>query len=222
VTYFFNSSGGHTENIENVWIGSRPEPWLRGVPDPYDNAGGDPYHRWGYNLTVGGAASRLGRLVKGRLVGVQVTKHGVSPRILTADVVGTRGRSHVTGTDVQRVFGLYTTYAAFTTISSAAGSRPAKAVRLAAGDRAPQGAQAVVALVPLVRELLAGVPMLQGSVFPGRRGDGFDVQSRGGHGWHTVSHSQLGSGGSYAVDVPGPGTYRILYRGLAGPAVTVS
>ena len=25
VTYFFNSSGGHTENIENVWAGSTPE-----------------------------------------------------------------------------------------------------------------------------------------------------------------------------------------------------
>ena len=39
--------GGYTENIENVWPGATPEPWLRGVPDPYDAAGDDPYHRWG-------------------------------------------------------------------------------------------------------------------------------------------------------------------------------
>ena len=36
VTYFFSTSGGETENIENVWIGSQPAPYLRGVKDPYD------------------------------------------------------------------------------------------------------------------------------------------------------------------------------------------
>ena len=45
-TYFFASSGGYTGTVQNVWIGSNPEPWLRGVPDPYDNAGGNPYYRW--------------------------------------------------------------------------------------------------------------------------------------------------------------------------------
>ena len=36
ITYFFASSGGMTENIENSFLGSAPEPWLRGVPDPYE------------------------------------------------------------------------------------------------------------------------------------------------------------------------------------------
>src|SRR6202451_285118 len=31
VTYFFASSGGHTESIQNVWAGATPEPWLVGV-----------------------------------------------------------------------------------------------------------------------------------------------------------------------------------------------
>ena len=35
VAYFFSTSGGHTENIENVWGGS-PVPYLKGVSDPYD------------------------------------------------------------------------------------------------------------------------------------------------------------------------------------------
>ena len=93
VTYFFNSSGGHTENIENVWPGATPEPWLRGVPDPYDGADGDPYHRWGSQMTTAAAAAKLGSFVKGSLLGIRVTKHGASPRILTAQVVGTRGAS---------------------------------------------------------------------------------------------------------------------------------
>ena len=89
VTYFSSSSGGHTENIENVWPGSTPEPWLRGVPDPYDSAGGNPYYRWGRDLTLASASAQLGRLVKGTLIGITVVKHGSSPRILTASIVGT-------------------------------------------------------------------------------------------------------------------------------------
>jgi hypothetical protein len=41
VTYFFASSGGYTESIQNVWPSATPEPWLTGVPGPYDSAGED-------------------------------------------------------------------------------------------------------------------------------------------------------------------------------------
>ena len=39
------SSGGHTENNENVWGGSAL-PYLRGVNDRYDGVAGNPYHEW--------------------------------------------------------------------------------------------------------------------------------------------------------------------------------
>ncbi|MGH2894925.1 MAG: SpoIID/LytB domain-containing protein [Solirubrobacteraceae bacterium] len=118
VTYFFASSGGHTESIQNVWAGATPEPWLRGVADPYDNAGQDPYHRWGSQMSLAAAARKLGRLVKGSLVGIAVSRHGVSPRIIQAQIVGTRGTTTVTGTQLQSLFGLYTTWVAFTTITT--------------------------------------------------------------------------------------------------------
>jgi stage II sporulation protein D len=118
VTYFFSSSGGYTEDVENVWPGASAEPWLRGVPDPYDNAGGDPYHRWGSQMSLAAAASKLARLVPGRLMGIAVTRHGVSPRILQASVVGSRGAVAVTGDQLQSALGLATTYATFTTIST--------------------------------------------------------------------------------------------------------
>ena len=38
VTYFFSTSGGRTENVENSFIGATPRPWLRSVEDPYDDA----------------------------------------------------------------------------------------------------------------------------------------------------------------------------------------
>ena len=118
VTYFFASSGGYTESIQNVWSGATPEPWLRGVPDPYDNAGSDPYHSWGSQMSLAAASRRLGRLVKGSLVGIAVTRHGVSPRIMQAQVVGTRGTSTVTGSQLQSIFGLADTWASFTTITT--------------------------------------------------------------------------------------------------------
>ena len=34
VAYFFSTSGGHTENIENVWGGS-PVPYLKGVSEAH-------------------------------------------------------------------------------------------------------------------------------------------------------------------------------------------
>lgn len=122
ITYFFSSSGGHTESIQNVWPGATPEPWLRGVSDPYDGAGHNPYHRWGYEMSVAAATQKLGALVKGGLIGIAVTKTGVSPRILEASVVGTRGHTNVSGATLQQIFGLRTTYAAFETISTTAGS----------------------------------------------------------------------------------------------------
>ena len=118
VTYFFASSGGYTESIQNVWAGATPEPWLRGVPDPYDNVGQNPYHSWGSQMSLAAAGRKLGRLVKGSLVGIAVTRHGVSPRIVEAQIVGTRGTSTVSGAQLQGIFGLDDTWATFTSITT--------------------------------------------------------------------------------------------------------
>ena len=106
ITYFFSSSGGHTENVEDAWPGAAASPWLRGVDDPYDGAGGDPYHHWTRQLSLPAAARALGRLVKGSLVGIRVTQHGASPRIISAAVIGTSGTTTVTGAQLEGAFGL--------------------------------------------------------------------------------------------------------------------
>jgi len=112
-TYFFASSGGETESIQNVWPGASPEPWLVGVPDPYDGAAGDPYHRWTVTMSVTAATHKLGSLVRGRLERIVVTRHGVSPRVITAQVVGTRGTTSVSGGQLAQDFGLLSTDARF-------------------------------------------------------------------------------------------------------------
>src|SRR5207248_502352 len=43
ITYFFASSGGRTEDVEDAFLGALPEPWLRSVADPFDQG---PLHDW--------------------------------------------------------------------------------------------------------------------------------------------------------------------------------
>ena len=140
VTYFFASSGGHTESVQNVWAGSTPEPWLTGVPDPYDSAGGDPYHQWTRRLSLAAAQARLGAQVRGNLLGITVTQHGSSPRILRAVIAGTAGPTTVTGRRCSRVFGLPTTYAAFTAITAHRRPRRAERHRVPGPGRSRLGA----------------------------------------------------------------------------------
>ncbi len=226
ITYFSASSGGHTEDVQNVWPGATPEPWLRGVPDRYDGAGGNPYHRWTRSLSLTTAAARLGRFLKGRLIGIRIVKHGVSPRILLADVVGTRGRTRVTASELQSALGLLTTYASFLTISTAPGA-PAPAPPPGRGGDRHVGrqaeAQAILALLPLVRDLVSGVALgLHGTIYPAPRGANVTIQRSGAHGWQTAARATVGAGGSYGLRLLGPGTYRVVYRGFYGPAVVVS
>ena len=216
VTYIFSSSGGHTENVEDVWPGASAAPWLRGVDDPYDGAGGDPYHSWTRQLGVPAAAKRLGRLVKGKLVGVRVTQRGASPRIVSAVVIGTRGTTTVSGAQLENAFGLFSTWAAFTTISAAAGQVPAS------GGVHPASDLAII--TQLKRAFaLAGetTPTLEGSVVPAGRGDTATIEVKTSKRWARVSTVRLGRDGAYTVAVPGPGVYRTVYRGLDGPSVVV-
>jgi stage II sporulation protein D len=222
-TYFFSSSGGYTEDIQNVWPGVSPKPWLRGVPDPYDNVGGDPYHRWGSQMSVEAASAKLGSWVRGSLIGIRVTRHGVSPRILTAQVVGTRGTTNVTGLQLQRAFNLLTTYASFTAISSAAttGAAPSTSndsLPATNPESASGGAGVMSSLVAVSPALAPATRLLVGSVYPFTTGAPVTVENAGGK---TVGGGELDISGRYTVALPSAGTYRVVYQGLVGPSVAV-
>ena len=124
VTYFFASSGGYTESIQNVWSGATPEPWLQAVPDPYDDAGGqDPYHAFSTEMSLAAAGRHLRGYVRGALRAIDVTQRGISGRVISARLVGTRGTSTVTGGDLAAAFGLPTTLMSFSDVSAAAATR---------------------------------------------------------------------------------------------------
>ena len=215
VTYFFSSSGGHTENIEDAWPGATAQPWLRGVSDPYDGAGGDPYHHWTRQLSLPAAARALGRLVKGSLVGIRVTQHGASPRIISAAVIGTSGTTTVTGAQLEGAFGLLSTWASFTTISAGTGSAPTPGIH---------GSNDLAVLTQLKQAFaLAGKApsTLRGRIVPARAGDSLSIEHQLGTSWRKLGVVALGPGGAFAVEVPQAGVYRAVYRGLDGPSVLV-
>jgi stage II sporulation protein D len=110
-TYYSASSGGQTENVEFGFGGGSPIPYLVAVDDPYDTT--SPLHTWRRTFTQGQIEDRLGKNVKGKLQDIQITKTGVSPRIVFANVVGSNGTTKVSGSALQSALGGYSTWMTF-------------------------------------------------------------------------------------------------------------
>jgi stage II sporulation protein D len=108
-TYFFASSGGMTENIEDSFLGAQAEPWLVAVPDAYETSAST----WKHTLSFAAAAARLRGLVKGSFRGIEVLGRGASPRIVAAEVLGTRGATPVSGPELAGRLELTSTWAFF-------------------------------------------------------------------------------------------------------------
>jgi SpoIID/LytB domain protein len=120
ITYYFASSGGATEDVQNAFPGATPEPWLVGVADPYDQG---PEHSWSVSMSFATAAARLRGLVRGAFRGVEVLSRGYSPRVLSAYVEGSAGRTEVSGAELASRLGLSSTWAYFS-VRTAHGTQP--------------------------------------------------------------------------------------------------
>ena len=156
--FYFSTSGGRTENVENVF-GGEPRPYLVSVPDPCD--GTSPFHRrWPDPPTVSG--SRLGRLLGlGSPVRTfTITRRGVSPRVLSARVDTADGGTHtVSGASVRRVLGLRDTWfhvvRTVTPEPAPAGRFTLDAIQLRINQRI---SQAAVRRVNAIRREIQGLP----------------------------------------------------------------
>jgi stage II sporulation protein D len=114
-TFFFSTSGGHTENNENssLGFGQPPVPYLRGVDDPYEAETGSRYEHWTRKFSIRKMQGALGGLVRGKLRNIVVTERGVSPRIVHADLIGSGGTTTVTGPQLRDELSLPDTWAFF-------------------------------------------------------------------------------------------------------------
>lgn len=103
--FYSASSGGYTENNENVW-GGTPIPYLRGVCDPGDYTSSNPRRAWSISMSQSAVTSRLA-LGIGTVKRFTNAKRGVSGRIITVKVVGGSGSAVISGTRLRSSLGLY-------------------------------------------------------------------------------------------------------------------
>jgi len=112
---YSSSSGGHTENNENVW-GGTPLPYLRGVPDAPDEVSANPNHTWRVEMSWAEfedefqASYNIGELERFRIM----DPLGVSGRVTVVKssdrggvkIVGSRNTYRQDGWDIRSVLSL--------------------------------------------------------------------------------------------------------------------
>lgn len=100
---FHSSSGGHTENVENVWSDNLP--YLRGVPD-FD--GNTPEAQWVKTIS----REELSRRIDGVGNVLSMTPERTSPvgRIITMKIIGDRGARTISGPALRRALDLRSTW----------------------------------------------------------------------------------------------------------------
>jgi stage II sporulation protein D len=108
-TLFSACSGGKTESMKNVF--GTAVPYLVGVPDPYDEL--CPLHEWTLKLTGPEISEKLSGLLDGKLMKVEITKTGYSPRIIEAKLYGTGGVTTATGSQLEEALGSYSDWMTF-------------------------------------------------------------------------------------------------------------
>ena len=219
-TFFFSTSGGRTENIENSFVGSTPRPWLKSVADPYDTV--SPHHRWKtQRMTLtprdrGAARARQGQPAPDqgdqarRLAAHRARRPRRQPRDderhRPAAAQGVRAARHVDQLPRLRDRRVHAARAAAPAASSRASPRRRRrrSTRRRAAPRGPR----------------APGPRIHGVIDPARAGAWASVERREGGRWVRAVDVQLGAGGTYATTLPGPGSYRVRYAGQTGPVVT--
>jgi stage II sporulation protein D len=246
VTYFFASSGGQTESVQNVFA-LAPAAWLVSRVDPYDDSLNNPYHHWKLDFSLQAAEKRLGKLVEGSLVGIKVLQRGVSPRIMKARVVGTKGSVTVTGVQLRQALSTPSTWMSFTTVSShgvQTSTTPGATTTLPTTSSTtpstttgtgsttdPSGGsglggsleRAALAIDQVISRLRfpATRYAVAGSVFPADPDARVTVQFNAGDAWSSVASGPVTASGRYSIDVADPGSYRVRYDGTTGPDITV-
>ena len=207
VTYYFSTSGGHTENFENSFIGGLSRPWLVGVPDPYDHR--SPYHRWRVSVSTATLTRALG--ARGTFRRLEVVKRGASPRIVSARVVGSQGSTTISGPTIRWRLGLRDHWLTIVSVSSSA--RRSSSLGPARSSRAAPAEALVGDFWPVSRRELAG------TFWPAPRRHKLNVERRTNGRWRHVAVAYTGRRGRYRAELERAGVYRVRAGSVAGPRV---
>ncbi len=105
--YYFATSGGHTESVENVW-GGEALPYMRGVPDPYENPEEATNYTWTKTLSkeeVKQALADSGVNI-GDITAIEVLSYSDAGRALSTRITGTEGTKDYAYENIRFPFGL--------------------------------------------------------------------------------------------------------------------
>ncbi|MDX2271607.1 MAG: SpoIID/LytB domain-containing protein [Cyanobacteriota bacterium] len=99
---FHSSSGGHTEDVANVWI--EPLPYLKGVPD-FDAAA--PVFSWSATFSSQELQQKFGGI--GAINQVGITQRSPTGRAMQMQLVGTSGSKQISADEFRAALGLRST-----------------------------------------------------------------------------------------------------------------
>ena len=155
---------------------------------------------------------------------IDVIKHGVSPRIVRADIVGSKGRTSVTGPDLRTRLGLDDTWVQFvfngaTTKPTDDSDEPAPTTPGdgSGGATLSMGPSLGPALLSRVIARPPGYVAAHGRVWPDGGGHVVRLQVRNGHRWHTAMRVTADATGRWTALLPVGTKYRVAALGVAGP-----
>ena len=101
---FHSSSGGHTENVENVW--TQPLPYLRGVPD-FDQ--GTPVYEWSKSFSSNQMSSLITGVGRILCMEPEAATGQKTARVKKMKVVGEGGTRFLSGDDIREALTLKST-----------------------------------------------------------------------------------------------------------------
>lgn len=102
-TYFFSSSGGRTENSENIW--SAALPYLVSVDDKYSL--GSPYDNWTKTYSISDIKAKLTNsgIDVGEILDIVPLEYSANGRVTILEIRGTKKNEKLVKEKVRSVFG---------------------------------------------------------------------------------------------------------------------
>lgn len=102
-TFYHSSSGGHTENSEDIW--SDKVPYLRGVEDPYSL--GSPNDSWILELNKAEIKKKLeeNNMNIGEIIDINIIETSEYGRVTKIDFIGTEGKVTLEKEKIRYLFG---------------------------------------------------------------------------------------------------------------------
>lgn len=110
--YYHSTSGGSTENVEDVWETHEPAEYLRAKTDEFCKE--SPKYRWKVKFGVRELEEKLNSSpdtrIKGRLVELKVLSRIKGRRVYDISAYGTGGRRDIKGSDIRQILNLNSTW----------------------------------------------------------------------------------------------------------------